>query len=62
MYRSPAEPASYAAIAGLGRAAAAWEVLRRNPVYQADFAAWRDCDGQGDSTRAFAARWGLHFP
>jgi len=58
MYRSTAEPAPYAAIAGLGRAAAAWEVLRRNPDYQADFTAWRDCGGQ----RAFAARWGLHFP
>lgn len=57
-----ADPASYAAIARLGRTALAWEVLRRDPAYQADFRSWQEREGHSVVDHAFTARWGLHFP
>ncbi|APR52116.1 transcriptional regulator domain-containing protein [Sphingomonas koreensis] len=48
------------ALAG-GRPAIAWEVLRRDPAYRADYVA-RGCGGAADDrAAAFAADWGLHF-
>jgi 3-methyladenine DNA glycosylase Tag len=52
------DPAPYEAILRRGRAGLAWEVLRRDPAYQAAFAR---LDGAGPASDAFAARWGLHF-
>lgn len=49
---------AYAHIAACGRAGLAWEVLRRDPAYQADFAS---ADRSRPADSAFVARWGLHF-
>lgn len=62
MSPQPIDPASYAAIPRLGRSALAWEVLRRDPAYLADFRSWQSRGGQCIMNRTFIARWGLHFP
>jgi hypothetical protein len=53
------DPGPYAVIATHGRTGLAWEVLRRNPAYQAAYATLQHGLGSVDS--AFVARWGLHF-
>jgi hypothetical protein len=56
------DPALVDALAAGGRAALAWEVLRRDPGYRATFAAMRS--GSASDLAAdplFTARWGLHF-
>lgn len=40
----------------------AWEVLRRNPAYRADFATWAALPATERADHDFAARWGVHFP
>jgi hypothetical protein len=54
--------AAYDAVMRWGRMALAWEVLRRDPAYIADYAA-HVFSGAFDAPAngAFAARWGLHF-
>lgn len=57
------DPDAFDAIVRHGRPALAWEVLRRNPSYQAAFAQLGELPSFGDAaTPAFAADWGLHFP
>jgi len=61
---SPAAPAatnvfSYDGLAQAGRAALAWELLRRNPDYRSHWLK-RRC-GSVAADRAFLMRWGLHF-
>lgn len=57
------DPAAYAAIAGLGRSALAWEVLRRDPAYRAAYRELNVIPERGAAVDpAFVARWGLHFP
>jgi hypothetical protein len=54
---------AYAAVRRFGRAALAWEVLRRDPEYRAAFARLNSTPIQGRAAdSAFVARWGLHFP
>jgi hypothetical protein len=48
------------ALAG-GRPAIAWELLRRDPGYRADYAARASGDASRDTVADFAAEWGLHF-
>lgn len=63
MEMRPPDPAAFAAIARLGRAALAWEVLRRDPGYRAAVQRLRAVPDRGTAADpAFAARWGLHFP
>jgi hypothetical protein len=52
------DPHAIAAVTRRGRSALAWEVLRRNPAYQAAFAGL----AAPQPEPAFAADWGLHFP
>jgi len=57
------DPDAIDAIMRRGRPALAWEVLRRDPAYQAAFgrlAARRETGVAAEP--AFAADWGLHFP
>jgi hypothetical protein len=56
---SARDPAAFEAIARRGRAALAWEVLRRDPAYRAAYAALTASGRSVDS--AFVADWGLHF-
>ena len=52
---------AYAPVLAGGRPAIAWELMRRDPGYRADYAD-RGCDGVPCSQSApFAAEWGLHF-
>jgi len=51
-------PDAVAAVIRRGRPALAWEVLRRDPAYQAAFAGLDPTQPEP----AFAADWGLHFP
>ena len=51
-------PQAYAYLDDLIASDLAWECLRRNPDYQADFQA----AGQAVADAAPAARWGLRFP
>ena len=57
------DPDAYDAVARHGRAALAWEVLRRDPGYRAAYAGlpMRPIPGIV-ADPAFVARWGLHFP
>ena len=56
------DPAAYEAIARHGRAALAWEVLRRNPAYRAAYERLASPPiGGVAADPAFVARWGLHF-
>lgn len=48
------------ALAG-GRPAIAWELLRRDPAYRADYAALACVDAAPDQVAMFATKWGLHF-
>nr|WP_047166841.1 DUF6499 domain-containing protein [Sphingomonas sp. Y57] len=48
------------ALAG-GRPAIAWELLRRDPAYQADYVALAGVDAADDQVATFTAKWGLHF-
>lgn len=44
-----------------GRPAIAWELMRRDPGYRADYAD-RGCGSVScGQAAAFAAKWGLHF-
>jgi len=52
------DPDAFDAIARHGRSALAWEVLRRDPDYQAAFAGVVASRAEP----AFVAGWGLHFP
>lgn len=52
------DPEAVAAVMRRGRSALAWEVLRRDPAYQAAFADL----AASQPEPAFAADWGLHFP
>lgn len=56
------DPASYEAAARLGRAALAWEVLRRDPAYRAAFRTSQISGAMTPADPAFTAQWGLHFP
>lgn len=58
-----ADPDAFEAIAMRGPSALAWEVLRRDPAYVADYevASAAGAPGRAADT-AFVARWGLHFP
>jgi hypothetical protein len=50
----------YDGLPGLRKAGWAWEFLRRNPGYRADFA---DADAPAEAVPcARARRWGLPFP
>lgn len=54
--------ASYNAIVRRGRSALAWEVLRRDPAYRADYRRIARLAVVGVAADpAFVARWGLHF-
>jgi len=44
-----------------GRPAIAWELLRRDPAYRADYAALARVDATSDQVVTFATKWGLHF-
>ncbi len=56
------DPDSYEAIARHGRPALAWEVLRRDPTYQAAVAGLATVRGiEVAADPAFVADWGLHF-
>lgn len=54
------QPAAYAGIAAGGRAALAWEVLRRDPRYDQMSQLVEQQVGQA-APDAFVVRWGLHF-
>ncbi|MBS0284448.1 MAG: hypothetical protein JSS15_08500 [Proteobacteria bacterium] len=57
------DPDVFDAIARRGRSALAWEVLRRNPAYQAAYASITVVPAAGTAADpAFTADWGLHFP
>jgi hypothetical protein len=56
------DASAYQSVVSGGRASLAWELLRRDPAYQAD------TDGSSDRAAsllaadpACVARWGLHF-
>jgi len=52
---------AYAPALSGGRPAIAWELMRRDPDYRADYA-HRGCGGVPfGQPAAFAAEWGLHF-
>ena len=51
-------PAAYDYAKTLQSAGLAWEFLRRNPEYRADYRTAADDDGAD----AIAAVWGLRFP
>jgi|GEM_PF-2470736 len=56
------DPAAYGAIARRGRSALAWEALRRDPAYRADYERLASLPVAGVAADpAFVARWGLHF-
>jgi hypothetical protein len=56
------DPAVSDAVARHGSPALAWEVLRRDPAYQAAAAARRAIAGDDlTADSVFAAHWGLHF-
>lgn len=56
------DPEAYEAILRQGRSALAWEVLRRDPEYQAAYSALPAQPVEGVAADAdFTARWGLHF-
>lgn len=56
------DPETFAAIIQRGRAALAWEVLRRDPAYREDYARLpAPADGGSAAGLDLAARWGLHF-
>ena len=52
-------PAAYEYAKTLESAGLAWEFLRRNPEYRADYRATAEDD---DGADARAAVWGLRFP
>ena len=52
-------PAAYESAKRLESAGLAWEFLRRNPEYRADYRAAAEDD---DGADARAAVWGLRFP
>jgi hypothetical protein len=57
------DPDALGAIIRRGRPALAWEVLRRDPRYQAAFARLAAPPAAGIAAEpAFVADWGLHFP
>ncbi len=57
------DPAAHEAIVRRGRAALAWEVLRRDPAYRAAYDRLLALSAIGTAADAdFAAHWGLHFP
>lgn len=59
---SACDPAALAAIRRFGRAALAWEVLRRRSDYRAAYAGLKCAPVPGIAAEpAFTARWGLHF-
>jgi len=56
-------PDAFDAVARHGRAALAWEALRRDPAYRAAYARLLTLPAPGrGADPAFVARWGLHFP
>jgi len=56
------DSAAYNAIARRGHSALAWEVLRRNPAYRAEYERLASLSVAGVAADpAFVARWGLHF-
>lgn len=56
------DPLAYDAIARRGRSALAWEVLRRNSAYCADYQGLARLPvGGAVADPTFVARWGLHF-
>jgi len=56
-------PEAFDAVARHGRAALAWEALRRDPAYRAAYAGLLTLPGPGMAADpALVARWGLHFP
>lgn len=54
--------AAYDAISTLGRDALAWEVLRRDPLYQRFAAAGALTAERSAGAFGAAGDWGLHFP
>jgi hypothetical protein len=52
---------AYAPMLAGGRPAIAWELLRRDPAYRADYAAFGCGGATQDRTSTLAAEWGLHF-
>lgn len=53
---------AFEAISQRGRSALAWEVLRRDPAYQAAYSGLPAVPVAGVAADpAFVAKWGLHF-
>lgn len=55
------DPGAYAPAFAGGRPAIAWELLRRDPAYRADYAAQATGGAAHAAVADFAADWGLHF-
>jgi hypothetical protein len=52
---------AYAPVLAGGRPAIAWELLRRDEAYRADYAVTAGFSPARDQAATFATKWGLHF-
>jgi hypothetical protein len=53
--------AAHEAISRRGPAALAWEVLRRDPAYRADYQLLAELPATAITPEVITTRWGLHF-